>query len=262
MATNNQQKADTAEVTIEDKLRALYSLQTIDSKTDEIHRLCGELPLEVQDLEDELVGLETRISKIETEIASYQSEISKRKNDIVAAKEAIKKYSTQQLQVRNNREYDSISKEIEFQNLEINLCEKKIKEAETQMVTKRTLLKDSKERHSERQKDLARAKNELDSIIADTQKDEQVLKSRRGQFAVKIEERLLKAYTRIRNAAKNGLAIVPVKRDACGGCFNKIPPQRQLDVASHKKIIVCEYCGRILIDEALASEVVDSMEKK
>jgi hypothetical protein len=261
MASNTQQKADSAaEVTIEDKLRALYSLQLIDSKTDEIHRLCGELPLEVQDLEDELVGLETRIAKIETEITGYQSEIAKRKNDIVSAKDAIKKYQTQQLQVRNNREYDSISKEIEFQNLEINLCEKKIKEAETQLVTKKTLLKDSKERHEDRQKDLARSKSELESIIADTQKDEQALETKRGQYASKIEDRLLKAYSRIRNAAKNGLAIVAVKRDACAGCFNKIPPQRQLDVASHKKIIVCEYCGRILIDEALANEVTDNMQ--
>ena len=177
MTTSTQQKADNSEVSIEDKLRALYSLQSIDSKTDEIHRLCGELPLEVQDLEDELVGLETRIAKIETEITACQSEIAKRKNDIVAAKEAIKKYQTQQLQVRNNREYDSISKEIEFQNLEINLCEKKIKEAETQLTTKKNLLKDSKDRHEDRQKDLVRSKAELESIIADTQKDEQVLKS-------------------------------------------------------------------------------------
>lgn len=261
MTTSTQQKADNSEVSIEDKLRALYSLQSIDSKTDEIHRLCGELPLEVQDLEDELVGLETRIAKIETEITACQSEITKRKNDIVAAKEAIKKYQTQQLQVRNNREYDSISKEIEFQNLEINLCEKKIKEAETQLTTKKNLLKDSKDRHEDRQKDLVRSKAELESIIADTQKDEQVLKSKRGIYAKKIEDRLLNAYTRIRGAAKNGLAIVPVQRDACGGCFNKIPPQRQLDVASHKKIIVCEYCGRILIDEALANEVADSMQQ-
>ncbi len=255
MTTSTQQKADNSEVSIEDKLRALYSLQSIDSKTDEIHRLCGELPLEVQDLEDELVGLETRIAKIETEITACQSEIAKRKNDIVAAKEAIKKYQTQQLQVRNNREYDSISKEIEFQNLEINLCEKKIKEAETQLVTKKALLKDSKERHEDRAKDLERNKSELDSIIADTQKDEQQLKAKRVKYAEKIEERLLNAYNRIRGGAKNGLAIVPVQRDACGGCFNKITPQRQLDVASHKKIIVCEYCGRILIDTALAEEI-------
>ncbi len=261
MTTSTQQKADNAlEVSIEDKLRALYSLQSIDSKTDEIHRLCGELPLEVQDLEDELIGLETRIAKIETEISSYEAEVAKRKNDIVVAKEAIKKYQTQQLQVRNNREYDSISKEIEFQTLEINLCEKKIKEAESQLVAKKTLLSDSKERHDDRQKDLVRSKSELESIIADTQKDELALKEKRMAYISKIEDRLMNAYTRIRSAAKNGLAIVPVKRDACGGCFNKIPPQRQLDVASHKKIIVCEYCGRILIDEALANEVVDNMQ--
>jgi hypothetical protein len=259
MTTATQQKAETAEVTIEEKLRALYSLQTIDSKTDEIHRLCGELPLEVQDLEDELVGLETRIAKIETEITTYEADIVKRKNDILVAKEAIKKYQAQQMQVRNNREFDSISKEIEFQNLEINLCEKKIKEAEAQLINKKAMIAESKERHEDRTKDLERSKSELESIISDTQKDEEALKEKRVKYAEKIEERLLNAYNRIRNGAKNGLAIVPVQRDACGGCFNKIPPQRQLDVASHKKIIVCEYCGRILIDEALAAEVVEAM---
>ena len=259
MTTATQQKAETAEVTIEEKLRALYSLQTIDSKTDEIHRLCGELPLEVQDLEDELVGLATRIAKIESEITTYEADIVKRKNDILVAKEAIKKYQAQQMQVRNNREFDSISKEIEFQNLEINLCEKKIKEAEAQLINKKAMIAESKERHEDRTKDLERSKSELESIISDTQKDEEALKEKRVKYAEKIEERLLNAYNRIRNGAKNGLAIVPVQRDACGGCFNKIPPQRQLDVASHKKIIVCEYCGRILIDEALAAEVVEAM---
>lgn len=256
--TATQQK-ETAEVTIEERLRALYSLQTIDSKTDEIHRLCGELPLEVQDLEDELVGLETRMEKIEKDIEGYEADIVKRKNDILTAKDAIKRYQTQQNQVRNNREYDSITKEIEFQNLEINLCEKKIKEAEQQLVTKRAMLNDSKERHEDRTKDLERSKAELESIIADTQKDEEALGAKRAAYSEKIEDRLLNAYTRIRGGAKNGLAIVPVQRDACGGCFNKIPPQRQLDVASHKKIIVCEYCGRILIDEALANEVAESI---
>ncbi|MCQ2252175.1 MAG: C4-type zinc ribbon domain-containing protein [Bacteroidales bacterium] len=257
--STTQQKAD-VEVTIEDKLRALYSLQTIDSKTDEIHRLCGELPLEVQDLEDELVGLETRIAKINEDIVGYDADVARMKNEILAAKDTIEKYKKQQDQVRNNREFDSISKEIEFQQLEIDLRDKKIREANAQLLTKKNMLADSQERHSDRTKDLEQKKNELDSIIADTQKDEEVLKGKREVFTVKIDDRLLNAYNRIRNGAKNGLAIVPVQRDACGGCFNKIPPQRQLDVASHKKVIVCEYCGRILIDEALANEVKDSIE--
>jgi len=260
MATEKtKNNAGLAEVTVEEKLTALYSLQTIDSKTDSIKRLCGELPLEVQDLEDELVGLETRISKIKDEISKLESDIARKKNDIINAQQLIKKYEAQQMQVRNNREYDSIAKEVEFQNLDINLSEKKIKEFENQLATKKTILSESAVRHQDREKDLERKKEELNSIIADTQKDQEALAARRKQYEDKIEDRLLNAYNRIRNGAKNGLAVVPVRRDACGGCFNKIPPQRQLDVASHKKIIVCEYCGRILIDDEMAQQIAETI---
>lgn len=259
--TANKSAAEAKELTVEEKLRALYSLQTIDSKTDEIHRLCGELPLEVQDLEDELVGLDTRIQKTNEEIASLESDIAKMKNEILQAKDAIEKYKEQQGEIRNSRQFDSINKEIEFQQLEISLREKKIRETNAQLITKRNSLADSESRHADRTKDLEQKKNELDSIIADTQKDEEILKGKRVQFAEKVEARLLNAYSRIRSGAKNGLAIVPVMRDACGGCYNKIPPQRQLDVASHQKVIVCEYCGRILIDVALATEIKESMEQ-
>ncbi|MCQ2975643.1 MAG: C4-type zinc ribbon domain-containing protein [Bacteroidales bacterium] len=255
----DKNNAGVAEVTVEEKLVALYSLQTIDSKTDSIRRLCGELPLEVQDLEDELVGLETRISKIKDEITRLESDVARKKNDIINAQQLIKKYEAQQMQVRNNREYDSIAKEVEFQHLDINLSEKKIKEFENQLVTKKNNLTESINRHDDRQKDLERKKAELDSIIEDTKKDEEALQADRKQYEDKIEERLLNAYNRIRGGAKNGLAVVPVRRDACGGCFNKIPPQRQLDVASRKKIIVCEYCGRIFIDDELAQQVADSI---
>jgi len=260
MATEKtKNNAGLAEVTVEEKLTALYSLQTIDSKTDSIKRLCGELPLEVQDLEDELVGLETRSAKIKDEIAKLESDIARKKNDIINAQQLIKKYEAQQMQVRNNREYDSIAKEVEFQNLDINLSEKKIKEFENQLTTKKNILNESITRHQDREKDLERKKEELNSIIADTQKDQEALAADRKKYEDKIEDRLLNAYNRIRNGAKNGLAVVPVRRDACGGCFNKIPPQRQLDVASHKKIIVCEYCGRILVDDEMAQQIAESI---
>lgn len=258
-AVKTKKAVETVEVSVEERLTALYSLQTIDSKTDEIRRLRGELPLEVQDLEDELVGLETRISNIKAETEKLQQEIAKKKNDIINAKELIKKYESQQNKVRNNREYDSIAKEIEFQNLDINLSEKKIREYEAQYAAKKTIMEESQSRHDDRSKDLERSKSELDSIIADTKKDEEALEARREKLEEKIEPRLLTAYKRIRGGAKNGLAVVPVKRDACGGCYNKIPPQRQLDVASRKKIIVCEYCGRILIDDELANQIEESI---
>jgi hypothetical protein len=245
----------TVEATVEDKLRALYALQTIDSKTDEIHRQCGELPLEVQDKEDELVGRETRITKYKSEIAACEKEIAQYKNDIEVAKDNIKKYEQQQMQVRNNRQFDSITKEIEFQNLDIDFKTKKIREVQMAMVTKKNKLEEEQEKHAECQKELDRKKSELDSIIESTRKDEESLAKKRETLTGKVEERLLTAYERIRKGHKNGLAIVRVMREACGGCFNKIPPQRMIDVATHNRIIVCEYCGRILIDNDLADEV-------
>lgn len=245
----------TVEATVEDKLRALYALQTIDSKTDEIHRQCGELPLEVQDKEDELVGRETRITKYKNEITACEKEIAQYKNDIEVAKDNIKKYEQQQMQVRNNRQFDSITKEIEFQNLDIDFKTKKIREVQMTMVTKKNKLVEEQEKLAECQKELDRKKGELDSIIESTRKDEEALSKKRETLTGKVEERLLTAYERIRKGHKNGLAIVRVMREACGGCFNKIPPQRMIDVATHNRIIVCEYCGRILIDNDLADEV-------
>ena len=249
---DNKKTATAAEATVEEKLRALFALQTIDSKTDEIHRQCGELPLEVQDKEDELVGRETRISKYKNEIVACEKEIAQYKNDIEVAKDNIKKYEEQQMQVRNNRQFDSITKEIEFQRLDIDFKTKKIREVQMTMVTKKTKLEEEQEKYAECQKELDRKKGELDSIIESTRKDEEALGKKRETLTGKVEERLLTAYERIRKGHKNGLAIVRVMREACGGCFNKIPPQRQLDIKMHKKIIVCEYCGRILIDPELA----------
>ena len=247
-------KAATKEITVEDKLRALYELQRIDSAIDGIKTLRGELPLEVQDLEDEIEGLNTRIEKIQGEISELEGQIGERKNTIAPAKEAIKKYESQQMNVRNNREYDSLTKEIEFQNLEIELAEKRIKEAKAGIDAKNQIIEAAQERLNERQKDLDHKKGELDSIIEETRKDEEDLMKKSEKAESVIEERLLNAYKRLRGNARNGLAVVPVEREACGGCFSSVPPQRQLDIRSHKKVIVCENCGRILVDASLTDE--------
>jgi predicted nucleic acid-binding Zn-ribbon protein len=241
-------KSDVAEMSVAEKLSALYHLQQVDSDIDKIKILRGELPLEVQDLEDEIAGLETRIGNIENEVSTMQDSISKKNNEITNAQSLIKKYEEQQNNVRNNREYDSLSKEIEFQTLEIELAEKRKKEFSEQVNEKEELINESKAVLEERQGDLANKKSELDEIIADTQKEEELLEKRRIEIEGIIEPRLFTAYEKIRNNARNGLAVVTVERDACGGCFNKIPPQRQLDIGSRKKVIVCEYCGRILVD--------------
>jgi predicted nucleic acid-binding Zn-ribbon protein len=241
-------KVDVAEMSVAEKLSALYQLQQVDSEIDKIKILRGELPLEVQDLEDEIAGLETRIGNIENEVHAMQDSISKKNNEILNAQGLIKKYEEQQSNVRNNREYDSLSKEIEFQTLEIELAEKRKKEFNEQVAEREQLIGESKTVLEERQGDLSNKKSELDEIIADTQKEEEVLIKKRADIQNIIEPRLFTAYEKIRNNARNGLAVVTVERDACGGCFNKIPPQRQLDIASRKKVIVCEYCGRILVD--------------
>ncbi|MDP4227186.1 MAG: C4-type zinc ribbon domain-containing protein [Bacteroidota bacterium] len=245
---------DLAEVSIEDKLRALYQLQCVDSDIDKIRILRGELPLEVQDLEDEIAGLETRISNYENEVAELEATVSKKKTEIVNSQALIKKYTEQQKNVKNNREYDSLSKELEFQNLEIELSEKRIKEFTQQVKDKKELIKQSNKTVEERRSDLQTKKSELNSIVNDTQKEEKLLQKKSEEIAKVIEPRLLNAYRRIRANAQNGLAVVTVQRDACGGCFNKIPPQRQLDIKSRKKIIVCEYCGRILVDDEINGE--------
>ena len=247
MVTNNNEKMQ--ELTVEEKLQNLYELQRIDTEIDKIKTLRGELPLEVQDLEDEIAGLETRIENLKVELGELDKTSSTRKMDIKKAEEAIKKYSEQLDNVRNNREYDALSKEIEFQKLEIELQEKRIREAQKAKAEKEALMEESKQRYEDTVSDIEAKKGELNDIINETHKDEESLQTKSEELAATIDERLLTAYRRIRSNARNGLAVVTVDRDACGGCFNKIPPQRQLDIRSRKKIIVCEYCGRILIDK-------------
>ena len=247
MVTNNNEKMQ--ELTVEEKLQNLYELQRIETEIDKIKTLRGELPLEVQDLEDEIAGLETRIENLKVELGELDKTSSTRKMDIKKAEEAIKKYSEQLDNVRNNREYDALSKEIEFQKLEIELQEKRIREAQKAKAEKEALMEESKKRYEDKVSDLEAKKGELNDIINETHKDEESLQTKSEELAATIDERLLTAYRRIRSNARNGLAVVTVDRDACGGCFNKIPPQRQLDIRSRKKIIVCEYCGRILIDK-------------
>ncbi len=245
-------KAAKKELNIADKLDALFELQKIDSQIDKIRTVRGELPLEVQDLEDEVAGLQTRISNLEEEVAQLETEVSDRKNASKDSEAAISKYKEQQNNVRNNREYDSLSKEIEFQELEIKLHEKKSKEAKFKIDSKQEILDEAKNQLELRASDLATKKSELDAIISETQVDEDKLLKSSDNAKKNIEERLLFAYDRLRTNAKNGLAVVPVNRDACGGCFNKIPAQRQLDIEMKKKIIVCEHCGRILVPKVVA----------
>ncbi len=236
-------------ISIEEKLRALHELQTVISEIDKIKTLRGELPLEVQDLEDEITGLRTRLVNLDDEIKNLETAINNKKVSIKDSQALIAKYTEQQNNVRNNREFDSLSKEIEFQNLEIQLAEKRIKEFTAEMNEKKEILENSKVLLNEREEDLDRKNNELSEITEETKIEEEKLKSKSEKIETFIEPRLLTAFKRIRKNARNGLAVVTIQRDACGGCFNKIPPQRQMDIASHKKIIVCEYCGRILVDQ-------------
>ena len=245
-------KNEPKELTVEQKLKTLFQLQTMVSEIDKIKTLRGELPLEVQDLEDEIIGLSTRIDKIKTEVSGLKSAIAGKRVEIEAAKAAVDKYKSQQDNVRNNREYDFLTKEIEFQTLEIELCEKRIKEFSAEEQEKSAEVATSTAALEERQKDLDQKKGELDEIISETKQEEERLREKAKDLETKIEPRLLQSFKRIRKNSRNGLGIVYVQRDACGGCFNKIPPQRQLDIRSRKKVIVCEYCGRIMIDPELA----------
>ncbi|MEI7661116.1 MAG: C4-type zinc ribbon domain-containing protein [Bacteroidota bacterium] len=246
---------DKAEVTIEKKLIALYNLQQVDSQVDKIRIIRGELPLEVQDLEDEIAGLETRVDNYIQETVDMEKSITDKKNAIRDALVLIKKYEDQQMNVRNNREYDSLTKEIEYQNLEIQLSEKRIKEFQSGLELKKEEIDSFQKVLQDRKNDLEIKRNELEDIIAETEKEESDLIKNSEDNRQFIEDRLLMAYTRIRKIARNGLAVVQIERDACGGCFNKIPPQHQLDIRMHKKIIVCEYCGRILVDDGIVSAV-------
>lgn len=251
-------KKEAKEMSVEQKLQALYELQTTLTAIDEKRALRGELPLEVQDLEDEIAGLDTRIEKIDAEIKEFQSAITMKKGEVQEAQANLERYNNQLNEVRNNREYDSLSKQIDYERLEVELCNKKIKEATDQVAYRTNDLEIAKTEREERQKDLDEKKSELEDILAETREEETMLKERAKDLEVKIEPRLLSSFKRIRKSARNGLGIVYVQRDACGGCFNKIPPQRQLDIKMHKKIIVCEYCGRILIDPELAGVKVEN----
>lgn len=246
-----KKKAVTTEFSVEDKLQALHKLQSVDSEIDKIRTVRGELPLEVQDLEDDLKGLETRIEKIDADISDKESFISKRKLAIKEAEELVKKYNKQLESIKNNREYDSLSKEIEFQNLEIELANKKIKDNLSKIEFLNETKASSTEHYNERKDIFEEKKKELDTIVSETQKDEKSLIKQSEAAQKVVDERLLSAYKRIRTNSRNGLAVVSIDRDACGGCFSKIPPQRQLDIKAHKKVIVCEHCGRILIDSQM-----------
>lgn len=243
-----------SEITVEEKLKALYKLQLIDTQIDKIRIVRGELPLEVQDLEDELTGLQTRIQNLKDEVDQLEQSINDKKNAIKDSLALIKKYEAQQANVRNNREFDSINKEIEYQTLDIQLSEKRIKEFKAGIEAKNDLIAQATAQLEERNKDLEHKKAELADIVAETEKEEQTLLEDSQKASSKIEDRLLTAYRRIRDNAVNGLAVVTIQRDACGGCFNKIPPQRQMDIRLRKKIIVCEYCGRVLVDPEIATE--------
>lgn len=253
-----KKKENPSEMPVEDRLKHLYQLQTILTEIDRIRTLRGELPLEVEDLEDTIEGLKTRIGKTESEIADLRSKISEFKGKIELANSQLATYKEQMDNVRNNREYDLLNKEIEFQDLEVELCNKRIREAQNMEQSKNEYLAKSKEDLDGRLQDLEVKKNELDEIIAETKADEEKLREKAKNLETMIEPRLLQSFKRIRKNCRNGLGIVYVQRDACGGCFAKIPPQRQLDVRMRKKVIVCEYCGRILIDPELAGVKADA----
>jgi uncharacterized protein len=247
-------KVDSKEITVKEKLKALYDLQMVVSEIDKIKTLRGELPLEVQDLEDEIAGLETRIDNFRAELKECEDIITGRKLDIENSKALTIKYKEQQDNVRNNREFDYLSKELEFQGLEIEFAEKKIREAQAMAKAKSDEMEGAEDHLSERRKDLDLKKQELEEIISETRTEEETLREKAKQIETLIEPRLLAAFKRIRKSARNGLSVVSVQRDACGGCFNKIPPQRQMDIRMGKKIIVCEYCGRIMIDPDMTTE--------
>ena len=250
-------KKDPTDLSVEEKLKTLYQLQTALSAIDEKRTLRGELPQEVDDLEDEIEGLNTRVARIQNDIDEFRRAITQKNGEIADAQASVARYKSQLDDVRNNREYDTLSKEIEFQSLEIELCNKKIREAQAKIDEKAQELESNKAIIEERQGDLDVKKSELDEIMAETRAEEEKLKEKVKDLEVKIEPRLLTSFKRIRKNARNGLGIVYVQRDACGGCFNKIPPQRQLDIKMHKKIIVCEYCGRIMIDPELAGVKIE-----
>ena len=253
--------ANTKELSVEDKLRAIYDLQLIDTRIDEIRNVRGELPLEVEDLEDEVAGLSTRSEKLKKDLEAIEDLIKVRKNAIDEHKEAIKKYTKQQESVRNNREFNSLTKEVEFQELEIQLAEKQIKEMKASIEHKKEIIGQSKERLETKSNHLKHKKSELDAIMSETAKEESFLSEKSAEYQKLIEPRLLAAYTRIRTSVRNGLAVVSIERGASAGSFFTIPPQTQVEIASRKKIITDEHSGRILVDSTLANEEKEKMEK-
>lgn len=249
-----QTNASDSDISMEKKLHVLYQLQDTDTKIDKIHLLRGELPLEVQDLEDEIEGLKTRVTNLQNEIKEIEKDSAQKRVDINSSKDLVKRYEEQRNDVKNNREYDSLSKEIEYQTLVVEHAEKIIKDNSIKIVDKTELLNETKKEYDGRKIDLENKKKELESIIKETAKEEEVLIEKSNELKSMLEDRMVIAYERVRGSAKNRLAVVTVKRDACGGCFNKIPPQRQLDIALSRKIIVCEYCGRIIVSSEFENE--------
>ena len=253
--------ATTKELSVEEKLRALYDLQIIDTRIDEIRNVRGELPLEVEDLEDEVTGLTTRLEKLQNDLVTIEDSIKAKKNAIENHQLAIKKYTEQQKDVRNNREFNSLTKEVEFQELEIQLTEKQIKEMKASIEHKKEVVSSSKEKLEQKSTHLKHKKAELSDIMSETQKEETFLSQKSGEYEGLIEERLLAAYKRIRGSVRNGLAVVCIERGASAGSFFTIPPQIQVEIAARKKIITDEHSGRILVDAALADEEKEKMEK-
>lgn len=249
------------DIAVEKRLVALYTLQTVDSEIDKIQIIRGELPQAIQDLEDEIAGLETRIQNFKNDIAETNQKMANEKNEIAEHTEMIKKYQKQQDNVRNNREFEAINKEIEYKDLQIQLCERHIKEANAHIKEVGQHISAAELLLENRHKDLDAKKDELDDIIKETEKDETRLRAKSEEQEQFIEPRYLTAYKRIRGAARNGLAVVTIDRDACGGCFSKIPPQRQTEIKMHKKVIVCEHCGRILVDDDIAGKAKAQLEK-
>ncbi|MBE6201177.1 MAG: hypothetical protein E7134_03190 [Rikenellaceae bacterium] len=249
MATTNKKNVETVDYTMQERIKALYELQKIDSKIDEINKIKGELPMEVADLEDEVAGLQTRIDNIQRDIDELNALLRKDKEEIEQSKIQIAKYEEQQQNVRNNREFDSIGKEIEYIELQIQLCEKHIKQHTADLKVKKQHIEEAEAVKNDRAIDLAAKRAELDSIDAETAQDIENLKAQADKAREVIDERLLQAYCRIRSNVRNGMAVVPIKRDACGGCFNRIPPQRQSEIRQGRKIIICEYCGRVLVSD-------------
>lgn len=246
-----------ADLTIEEKLKHLYELQLIDSQIDELQILKGELPMEVRDLEDDIAGLETRKRRVEESVEDLEGEISRYEANISEAKALIERYTKQMDEVKNNREYEALSKELEMQKLDIQLFEKKIREANGALSAKQETLKSTLDRFEGKKADLDRKREELEAIQEKTAKEEEKLQKKSERFKKKIEPRLLKAYTKIRTSYRNGLAVVTPERDSCGGCFNKVPPQMKLEISLRKKIIVCEHCGRILVDETIQTPLAE-----